>query len=56
MAGLFSKATIASKRQSVRFPAGANVAQAFGYDTQAWPRKLQFYDSSCRQDTCWAED
>lgn len=23
-------------RQSIRFPAGANVAQAFGHDAQAW--------------------
>src|ERR1035441_5514719 len=25
-------------RQSIRFPAGANVAQAFGHDAQAWAK------------------
>src|SRR5665213_2802542 len=25
-------------RQSIRFPAGANVAQAFGHDAQAWEK------------------
>jgi hypothetical protein len=25
-------------RQSIRFPADANVAQAFGHDTQAWTK------------------
>jgi len=25
-------------RQNIRFPAGANVAQAFGHDAQAWAK------------------
>jgi hypothetical protein len=25
-------------RQRIRFPAGANVAQAFGHDAQAWTK------------------
>jgi len=25
-------------RQSIRLPAGANVAQAFGHDAQAWAK------------------
>jgi|ERR1017187_7397854 hypothetical protein len=48
MAGLFSKLMVVHgrsrttkprpARRSIRFPAGANGAQAFGHDAQAWAK------------------
>ena len=47
-AGCYDEIDDRPARQSIRIPAGANVAQAFGHDAQAWakyqcqPRRADF--------------